>query len=48
MDVGDYECGTSYKTAWAIALQGAPWEGCLDSYTNSKRIGWYKAMYRVH
>ena len=35
VNVGDYECGTSCKTAWAIALQGTPWEGCLDSYTNS-------------
>jgi len=35
VNVGDYECGTSCKTAWAIALQGTPWEGCLDAYTNS-------------
>lgn len=35
VNVGDYECGTSCKTAWAIALQGTPWEGCLDGYTNS-------------
>ena len=35
IDVGDYECGTSCKTAWAVALQGTPWEGCLDGYTNS-------------
>ena len=33
--VGDYECGTSVKTAWATALQGTPWEGCLEGYVYS-------------
>lgn len=32
INIGDYECGTSVKTAWAVALQGTPWEGCLDGY----------------
>lgn len=35
IDVGDYECGTSVKTAWALALQGTPYEGCLDGYVYS-------------
>lgn len=35
INVGDYECGTSVKTAWAMALQGTPYEGALDSYGNS-------------
>jgi hypothetical protein len=34
--VGDYECGTSVKTAWALALQGTPWEGSLDGYVYSQ------------
>ena len=35
VNVGDYECGTSCKTAWALALQGTPYEGCLDGYVYS-------------
>ena len=33
--VGDYECGTSVKTAWALALQGTPYEGMLEGYVYS-------------
>lgn len=32
INIGDYECGTSVKTAWAVALQHTPYEGCLDGY----------------
>lgn len=35
INIGDYECGTSCKTAWALALQGTPYEGCLDDYVYS-------------
>ena len=35
INLGDYECGTSVKTAWATALQGTPYEGCLDDYIYS-------------
>jgi len=29
--VGDYDCSSSTITAWAVALQGTPWEGALDA-----------------
>jgi len=35
VNIGDFECGTSVKTAWATALQGTPYEGCLDDYIYS-------------
>lgn len=31
--VGDYDCSSSTITAWAVALQGTPWEGALDGAT---------------
>lgn len=34
--VGDYECGTSVKTAWAWAFAGTPWEGSLEGYIYSR------------
>lgn len=36
--VGDYECGTSVKTAWKCALTGTKYENSLDSYGNTRSM----------
>lgn len=35
INVGDYECGTSVKTAWAAVLASTPYAGCLEAYENT-------------
>ena len=37
--VGDYDCSSSTITAWAIALRGTAYEGCLEdaTYTGNMR-----------
>jgi len=39
INVGDYDCSSSTITAWRLAVQGTPYEGCFDgaTYTGNMR-----------